>query len=127
MTAWPAKPAATDVVAHATLKDVGSHDGGGSSAALDRECFNGPKSQDLWRDPARVRPATHALISDLSSRQNTHQILPTFATAPTMISTKIISHHMTSIELCSTSSRLSLRSTQRAAALTRPPRNSSSH
>jgi hypothetical protein len=33
MAAWPAKPAATDVVAHATLKDVGAYVGGGRSAA----------------------------------------------------------------------------------------------
>jgi hypothetical protein len=33
MTAWRAKPAATDVVAHATLKNVGAHVGDGRSAA----------------------------------------------------------------------------------------------
>jgi hypothetical protein len=35
-----------------------------------------------------------------------------------------IGHHMIRIELCSTSSRLSLRSTLRASALTTPARSS---
>jgi hypothetical protein len=35
-----------------------------------------------------------------------------------------IGHHMISVELCSTSSRLSLRSTLRASALTTPARSS---
>jgi len=61
MTPRPAKPAATDVVAHATLKDVGSHDGGGRSAAGIVSVSTAPRSQDPWRDPARVRPAIHAL------------------------------------------------------------------
>jgi hypothetical protein len=38
-----------------------------------------------------------------------------------------IGHHITRIELCSASSRLSLRSTLRATALTAPPRSSRSH
>jgi hypothetical protein len=33
MTARPVKPAATDVVAHATLKDIGANVGSGRSAA----------------------------------------------------------------------------------------------
>jgi hypothetical protein len=41
-----------------------------------------------------------------------------------MHSAKIIGHQMTRIDLCSTSSRLSLRSTLRASALTTPARSS---
>ena len=33
-TAWAANPAATDVVAHATLQDFGAQIGGGSSSAV---------------------------------------------------------------------------------------------
>jgi hypothetical protein len=47
MTAWRATPAATDVVAHATLKNVGAHVGDGRSAAGLASVFAALGSQDL--------------------------------------------------------------------------------
>jgi hypothetical protein len=103
MAACPAKPAATDVVAHATLKDVDSHYGGGRSAA-GIAVFQPVLSRKIHDAILpRVRPAILALISDVSSRKNSDQILPTFAALPTMISAKNIGHHMARIELCSSS------------------------
>src|SRR5574338_385653 len=46
MTAWCATPAATDVVAHATLKGVGAHVGGRHSAASIACASTHPKPRD---------------------------------------------------------------------------------
>jgi hypothetical protein len=47
MTAWRATPAATDVVARATLKDVGAHVGDGRSAAGIANAFTALSKRDL--------------------------------------------------------------------------------
>jgi hypothetical protein len=61
------------------------------------------------------------------SRANTPQIpLETRRTFHDYVRQNI-GHHTTRIELCSASSRLSLRSTLRASALTAPARSSGSH
>jgi hypothetical protein len=45
MAAWPAKPAASEVVAHATLKHVGAHVGGRHSAAGVASAPTGPSRE----------------------------------------------------------------------------------
>jgi hypothetical protein len=77
MALSPAKPAATDVVAHAALQDVGAHVGSSCLAAVSR-LFQSLLSRKIYERSCRVRPAIHALISDVSSRQNSPQILRGF-------------------------------------------------
>jgi len=87
MTHRPAKPAATDVVAHATLKGVAFHDGGGRSAA-GIASVSTVLTRKIHGAILPVFAQRSALISDVWSRQNSDQILPTFDTLPTMISAK---------------------------------------
>jgi hypothetical protein len=76
MTPPPAKRAATDVVAHATLKDVGAHVGGRSTAGI--ASVQPVLRRKIHDEPARVRPVIHALNLTRIVAPELSQILPRF-------------------------------------------------
>jgi hypothetical protein len=81
-----------------------------------------PVSQTAIETASDLRAFASALFVPFSS-QIAHGMHRTFD-ADFCLRTRCVGHHMISVELCSTSSRLSLRSTLRASALTTPARSS---
>jgi hypothetical protein len=124
MAAWPAKPAARDGVAHATAGGFGARVGAIGPPQVSREFrpAHGPlhRCRDLSRILAVIRSRLHARCAQELATDPLQNALY-FSTA---MFVRNIGHHMTRIELCSASSRLSLRSTLRATALTPPARSS---
>ena len=114
-TAWAAKPAATEVVAHATLNNLGAHVVVGSSEADTASVLPVRPSRRSTTRSCRCSPGDpRAELRRVTRARTVFGSQQESAASPPMISTKNIGHHMISIELCSASSRLSLRSTLRA-------------
>jgi hypothetical protein len=104
-------PAATAEVAHATAENVGA------SAAATGWC----------RDVSHLSPRIAAPFARAMSRASTLQVFGGMRRAfgsDSAIVLAAIGHHMIRLDLCSASSRLSLRSTLQASALTPPARSS---
>jgi hypothetical protein len=96
MAAWPAKPAATDVVAHAAPEQaVGVRVGIESPPA----CAEGSNRSGEQVDES-LSPLLSLVARAVVTRVRGADLLRDFAHFSTNILPRIIGHHMTRIELC---------------------------
>ena len=82
-----------------------------------------PVSQTAIETVSDLRAVCECVVS-LRTRRRSRTECTALSTLISVSVLGCVGHHMISVELCSTSSRLSLRSTLRASALTTPARSS---